>query len=101
MNTTTTPHSETKTDEKTGHYPRYKVFCHNDNGTPMNFVTHVLHAIFGLNVALAHKVMLEVHNKGIAFVGAYTMEQAEFRIDQTHSLARANKFPLKLTMEPE
>lgn len=101
MSTKTITNTETKTDEKTGHYPRYKVFCHNDNVTTMPFVVYVLQTFFGLTVAHAHRVMLEVHNKDIGFVGAYTMEQAEFRIDQTHSLARANKFPLKLTMEPE
>jgi ATP-dependent Clp protease adaptor protein ClpS len=101
MSTSTVTHTETKTDEKIKHYPRYKVFCHNDNKTTMAFVVYVLQTFFGMDKTRAAVVMLKVHEEGIALVGTYTMEQAEFLIDQVHSLARANKFPLKLTMEPE
>ena len=76
------------------HYPRWKVFCHNDDATTMEFVVQVLKTIFSLPLQRATAVMLEVHNKGLAFVGAYTREQAEFRIEQAHLLARGAGFPL-------
>ena len=34
--------------ERTRHAPRYKVFVHNDDSTPMVLVVHVLRGIFGL-----------------------------------------------------
>lgn len=101
MSTQTITSTETKTDEKNKHYPRYKVLCHNDDQTTMDFVVYILHTIFNLEPIHAYRVMLEVHHEGVAYVGTYTLEQAEFRIDQAHSQARAKKFPLTLTMEPE
>lgn len=87
--------------EKTRHAPRYKVFIHNDNQTPMDFVVAILATIFSRKGAEAERIMLEAHNKGVAFVAAYPFEQAEFRVDQAHSKARALKFPLTFTYEAE
>lgn len=81
--------------------PRYKVFVHNDDITPMWFVTQVLTGIFGLEGQRAQQVMLEAHHEGVAFVIALSYEQAEFRVEQAHSLARAQRYPLKFTYEPE
>ncbi|MBX3470129.1 MAG: ATP-dependent Clp protease adaptor ClpS [Planctomycetes bacterium] len=81
--------------------PRYKVFVHNDDVTPMIFVVDVLRGIFGLDARRAAEVMLEAHTSGVAFVIALSLEQAEFRVDQAHSLARAARFPLTFTYEPE
>ncbi len=86
-------------DEKRELYPRYKVFIHNDDATPMPFVLYVLTGIFSLDRNHAQAVMLEAHNEGLAYVGSYTLEQAEFRVDRAHTLARENKFPLTLTYE--
>lgn len=81
--------------------PRYKVFVHNDDVTPMLFVVHVLTGIFGLETQRAADVMLEAHTNGVAFVIALPLEQAEFRVEQAHSLARASRYPLTFTYEPE
>jgi ATP-dependent Clp protease adaptor protein ClpS len=83
------------------HAPRYKVFIHNDPVTTMEFVIYVLTGIFSLRHREARDVMLEAHTSGIAFVGAFSFEQAEFRVDQAHALARSHKFPLTFTYEPE
>lgn len=90
-----------KPDEKIRHAPRYKVFIHNDDSTPMEFVIMVLIGIFNLSTSAASQVMLEAHNTGVAFVTALSFEQAEFRVEQAHSIARGHKFPLKFTYEPE
>ena len=45
--------------------------------------------------------MREAHDTGVAFVAAFSFEQAEFRVEQAHSLARTNKFPLTFTYEQE
>jgi ATP-dependent Clp protease adaptor protein ClpS len=81
--------------------PRYKVFVHNDDITPMWFVTRILQGIFGLEEQRAEQVMLEAHTNGVAFVVALSLEQAEFRVEQAHSMARAARYPLTFTYEPE
>lgn len=81
--------------------PRYKVFLHNDPITRMEFVTQILRGIFGLQASRAQAVMLEAHESGVAFVVALALEQAEFRVDQAHSLARAAGYPLTFTYEAE
>ena len=87
--------------EKTRLAPRYKVLIHNDNETTMGFVVAVLSSIFSLNGNAALQVMTEAHHKGIALVGVYAFEQAEFRVEQAHSIARTQGFPLTFTYEPE
>lgn len=81
--------------------PRYKVFVHNDDVTPMLFVVVILRGIFGLEGKRAAEVMLEAHESGVAFVVALTLEQAEFRVEQAHQRARAARYPLTFTYEPE
>ena len=89
------------TVEKVRLCPMYKVFVHNDDITPMDLVLRVLNGIFGLQRPHAVEVMLEAHNTGVAFVIALALEQAEFRVEQAHSLARGRGFPLTFTYEAE
>ena len=42
MSAASNPVTETETSEKTGHYPRYKVFIHNDDQTTFMFVIVVI-----------------------------------------------------------
>lgn len=86
---------------KRRHAPRYRVFVHNDDRTPADFVVEMLVAKFHKANTQAMVIMLEAHKTGIAYVDTLPLEQAEFRVDQVHSLARGRKFPLKLTYEPE
>ncbi|HLX62444.1 MAG TPA: ATP-dependent Clp protease adaptor ClpS [Planctomycetota bacterium] len=81
--------------------PRYKVLIHNDAVTPMNFVVQVLVDIFRKAVPEAVEIMLEAHNGDVALVDVMGLEEAEFRVDQAHSFARGQKFPLTFTIEPE
>src|SRR5262245_13064518 len=97
--TDVTPNKETK--EKTRHAPRYRVLIHNDSVTTMDFVVHILRTIFQKSEEEALQIMLRAHHTGISHVATLPLEQAEFRVDQSHSMARARKFPLKFTYEPE
>ena len=92
---------ETEPRDKVRHAPLYRVLVHNDDVTPMDFVVQILRKQFLKAEADAIAIMLKAHTTGIAHVVSLPLEQAEFRVDQTHSLARARKFPLKLTYEPE
>jgi ATP-dependent Clp protease adaptor protein ClpS len=79
--------------------PMYKVFVHNDPHTPMDFVAGVLVTVFKLEVEKALQVMMEAHKTEVALVKVETLEQAEFHIEQAHSLARGRKYPLSFSME--
>jgi len=81
--------------------PMYRVLIHNDDVTPMDFVVQVLVDIFKKNLAEAGEIMFTAHETQVALVVVLPLEQAELRIDQAHSVARAAKFPLTFTSEPE
>ena len=49
----------------------------------------------------AVQIMLHVHYNGIGVAGVYTYEVAETKIKTVEELAKANEFPLRLSMEPE
>jgi ATP-dependent Clp protease adaptor protein ClpS len=89
------------TNQKTRHAPLFRVLLHNDDVTTMEFVVHILRTQFHKSEQDAIQIMLVAHNTGIAHVATLPLEQAEFRVDQSQSLARTRKFPLKLTFEPE
>lgn len=80
---------------------RYKVLMHNDDYTPMEFVTHVLEDIFHKSPAEASRIMLQVHKSGIGVAGVFSREVAETKAALTMDLARAVNYPLLLTTEPE
>ncbi len=92
---------ETESVAKSGYYKPYKVIMHNDNKTPMEFVTMVLMRFFQKEQQEAERLMMEIHETGVGLAGVYTFEGAEFRVDQAHSAARTHGYPLTCTMEPE
>ena len=81
--------------------PRYRVLIHNDDVTPMDFVVQMLTRFFKKEVTEAIEIMLEAHSRDVALVDIMGLEEAEFRVDQAHSLARGVKYPLTFTIEPE
>lgn len=90
-----------KTRPKTKRPPMYKVMLLNDDYTPMEFVTHVLERIFGMNAAQSVEIMLTVHQKGLAVVGVFSHEVAETKVAQVMDLAHRSQHPLQCTMEKE
>ena len=80
---------------------KYKVIVHNDDFTPMEFVTDVLEQFFNLSPAAATRVMLTIHNEGIGVAGIYSREVAETKKERVIQRAREYGFPLLLTTEPE
>lgn len=79
--------------------PLYKVLLHNDDYTTMEFVVHVLMAVFHKSVEQATRIMLNVHKRGIGTCGVFTFEVAETKVATVTRLARENGYPLKCTME--
>lgn len=79
--------------------PMYRVVLLNDDFTPMEFVVHVLEAIFGHNRESATRIMLNVHKSGKGVCGIYTKDIAETKVTQVNSYSRENKHPLLCDME--
>jgi len=101
--TQTLPKPRTREDSeaKSKHAPRWKVILHNDDRTTMEFVVWVLMAFFGHDIGKAKKLMREVHETGQGVAGVYAQEVAELKKDQVVSSARAQKYPLTVTIEPD
>ena len=76
----------------------YNVIMHNDDVTTMDFVVYVLVKIFRKSEEDAETLMLKVHNEGSA-VGTYSQDIAQSKANYTMNLAKANNFPLQLTIE--
>jgi ATP-dependent Clp protease adaptor protein ClpS len=77
----------------------YRVLLHNDDYTPMDFVTGVLERFFRKSHEDAMRIMLEVHHKGFGLCGIFPFEVAETKVAQVRDAARSKEFPLKCTLE--
>jgi ATP-dependent Clp protease adaptor protein ClpS len=80
---------------------KYKVIMHNDDFTPMEFVTGVLEQFFNHSPASATRVMLSIHKDGIGVAGIYSREIAETKKERVLQISRENGFPLLVTTEAE
>lgn len=81
--------------------PRWRVVCHDDPITTMEFVVEVLREVFGLTQARAYERMMRVHTSGAATVGTWSEDEARTRARKAIARARAAGFPLSFTVEPE
>ena len=64
-------------------------------------MVYVLLTIFRKDEQEAVAITLEAHHKGVALIVVEPLERAEFHRDQARSLARAQKYPLTISYEPE
>jgi ATP-dependent Clp protease adaptor protein ClpS len=78
----------------------WRVLLHNDDFTPAEFVTQALHDVFGLGWARATLVMVKAHVSGTAQVTVLPRDEAQARVAQVHSRARAAGWPLRLSAQP-
>lgn len=101
MNAQAVPDSEITPDQKTELEPLYRVLVHNDDVTPMDFVTHILVTIFLLGYPDAVEIMLKAHREGLAVVQVLPKAEAEKRINKAHFAAGLEGLPLHFSMEPE
>lgn len=80
--------------------PMYKVLLHNDDYTTREFVVWVLTSVFHKSENDAVAIMSHVHNNGVGVAGVYTYEVAETKVTKTLHLAKAQQYPLQLSIEP-
>jgi ATP-dependent Clp protease adaptor protein ClpS len=79
---------------------RYDVVLHNDDFTTMEFVVMLLVTVFHKSESEANTIMLRVHNNGEGVAGTYTYDIAATKIKKSTDMARAEGFPLRLSMRP-
>ncbi len=79
----------------------FRVIIHNDDVTPMDFVVVVLINIFELEFQRAVKVMYEAHAKGKSLVTVLSYQEANRRVYNAQTAARAFNYPLSFTLEEE
>ena len=101
MNLQTHVVPEITPDQETELEPLYRILIHNDDVTPMDFVTHILVSIFYLGYPDAVGIMLTAHNHGEAVVQILPKAEAEKRINKAHFAAGLEGYPLHFSMEPE
>lgn len=77
----------------------YKVVMHNDDFTSMEFVVEILIDVFHKDEIEANRLMLTVHVKGKAVVGAYPYDIAATKVQMATARAREEGFPFRLTVE--
>jgi ATP-dependent Clp protease adaptor protein ClpS len=81
--------------------PLYKVILLNDDYTPMEFVVVVLEKFFRMDHENATRIMLQVHQHGMAICGVFSREIAETKVQQVTEFSQENEHPLQCTMEPD
>ena len=89
----------TRTRPRTKKPSNYKVLMLNDDYTPMEFVVLVLQRFFTMGIEDATRIMLQVHQQGVAVCGVFTYEVAETKVTQVIDFARENQHPLQCTLE--
>ena len=90
---------KTRNIEKIKEPGEFYVILLNDDYTTMDFVVEVLMVIFRKSPEDANKIMLDVHNKGRGLVGMYPWDIAVTKVEQVHTAARENQFPLRCLVE--
>lgn len=79
----------------------YHVIMHNDDVTTMEFVVEMLQQVFHKEEAEAVRLMYAVHRRGKAVVGSYSYDIAMTKAQAGMSMARAQGFPFRLTVESD
>lgn len=81
--------------------PNCRVFIHNDEVTPFEFVLIILQRIFQLTPTEAEHITFVAHTSGIAHVTTLPCPEAYRRVGKAHFAASLDGYPLMFTVEPE
>ena len=86
-------------ETQTGHPPLFAVVFFNDDYTPMEFVVYVIQKFFGFDHTKSTEIMLQIHNDGKGYCGAFSQEIAETKSQQINRFSKENEHPLKTDIE--
>ena len=86
--------------ERIKHPSMYAVIYHNDHVTTADFVVESLVEVFDKDILTAQKLMKEVDQLGQSMVGIYTRDIATTKKDEVLAMAKAQKMPFQVTVEP-
>jgi len=92
---------EVGTEAEAAIEPPYRVFVHNDDVTPFDFVIVALQRFFDLTLLVAEQVTYIAHVSGLAYVATLPKSEAEKRVGRAHFAASLEWYPLTFTIEPE
>ena len=79
----------------------WKVIFHNDDVTPMQFVTQILIEIFNKTEDESVNLCKMIHENGKGVVAVYPYDIAETKSVEATEVARSNSYPLKVSIEQE
>lgn len=78
-----------------------RVFVHNDDITPFDFVIVILQRIFQLTSMEAEHVAYVAHTTGMAYVATFPCPEARKRVGKAHFAASLEGYPLTFSVEVE
>jgi ATP-dependent Clp protease adaptor protein ClpS len=81
--------------------PNCRVFIHNDEVTPFDFVITILQRIFQLTSTEAERVAYVAHTSGLAYVITLPCPEAYKRVGKAHFAASLDGYPLMFSVEVE
>ena len=81
--------------------PNCRVFIHNDDVTPFDFVIVILQRIFQLASMEAEQVAYVAHSTGMAYVTTLRCPEAYKRVGKAHFAASLEGYPLMFSVEVE
>jgi len=96
---TASPDTDVEVEVKETLAPLWRVVCHDDPVTTMDFVVEVLRSVFRVTAARAVELMYRVHYTGSAVVGHWPEEVARKKLKRATTLARGRGLPLTFTVE--
>ena len=86
-------------ETQVGQPPLFAVVFFNDDYTPMEFVVYVIQKFFGFDHTKSTEIMLQIHNDGKGYCGAFSQEIAETKSQQINRFSKENEHPLKTDIE--
>ena len=92
---------EPETVEKEQVANLWKVICHDDPHTTMDFVVDVLMKVFRQPAPRAVELMMRVHTTGSALIGLWPESVARKKVNRAHAKARVEGFPLTFSVEED
>ena len=92
---------ELETNQQDDLEPNCRIFVHNDDVTPFEFVIVILQRIFQLTSMEAEHVAYVAHTTGLAYVATLPCPEARKRVGKAHFAASLEGYPLMFSVEVE